>query len=409
MAHAQHAQLPVAAGRGAKAVRLPRICTILNAKKARSAAFVTVCLLAGLAFAQNSESPAASAAPSLQAKWTKSYPRLRPDSTLGNLTSIALSDNARCLGLAGGGEVDVLSSSGDVLWRWNYRTINRFVVAGPLAVSASCNAFALAGDSGYKNVWIVQRRGKAIPIHFSATPLGVTFDRRGQTVAVGTGGGSVHLFRLDGKLVWKGQCGPVCFAAQLSFSKDNRYLLVHGWGTAVLNIDGSPALDIGGDGMDASPDLRTFVIWNDPHHGPGFGSVAAFDRSGKELWRKYSLGGSGLVFPSGDKILARLFIDQSRPEEEVPDPRDTDIQILARDGTVLKSFEKLDGSPLAISPDEKRMLIDATSELDGIDADGQKLFVIPTPGTTYLVAEDFSGVLVLNRRSDPQLSWYALK
>ena len=187
------------------------------------------------AFAAGQQKDAPVAAPEFAPAWSRSYPTLKEQRV-----SLALSDGARCTAIAGGGEVEVLDAAGHSLWKWNYRATNRFIVAGPVAVSPGCDAIALAGDSGYKKVWLADLSGRAMPLTISSTPLGVAFDRRGELLAVGTGGGSILLFGKTGKLLWKRTFVPPCYLPeQMSFSSDNRYLLIRAGGSGVLRTDGS--------------------------------------------------------------------------------------------------------------------------------------------------------------------------
>jgi hypothetical protein len=204
----------------------------------------------------------------LEPAWSKSYPDLYPPPPQLQQVSLAISENARCAAIAGDGEVEVLDAAGQSLWKWTYHKLNRFIVAGPLAVSPNCDAIALAGDSGYKKVWLADQRGRAIPLTISSTPLGVAFDRHGELLAVGTGGSSILLFNKAGKQLWKRTFEPRCCLPDLmSFSDDNRYILIRDGGSGLLRTDGSVVWTGMSNGMNASRDLHTFVTWDEPNHG----------------------------------------------------------------------------------------------------------------------------------------------
>ena len=351
-------------------------------------------------------------APKLEPAWSKSYPNLYPPPPQLRPVSLAISESARCAAIAGDGEVEVLDAAGQSLWKWNYRTLNRFIVAGPLAVSPNCDAIALAGDSGYKQVWLARQHGSAISLSMSSTPLGVAFDRHGELLAVGTGGNSILLFAKTGKQLWKKTLPGLCLPYEMSFSADNHYILIRDGCSGLLRMDGSVVWTGHSFGMNASADLRTFVTWAEPPHGPGPGSVSRLDDSGKQVWFKFSQDPGAVITPAGDKILARAAVNQNPTEQEMEEPLETNLQVLSRDGTVLKDLSDVDGKPLAISPEGDRALIRTSGGVEGIDMNGTRLFSIalnPMVYTTVLVTADFSGMLVFSRDSDPKLRWYTPK
>jgi len=308
--------------------------------------------------------------------------------------------------------LEVLGVDGRTLWNWNYGAINRFIVAGPLAVSPMCDQVALAGYSGYKKVWLVDRRGRAKPLSMSSTPLSVAFDRDDKSLAVGTGGNSILLYGVDGKLLWKKIFQPwCCLPTGISFSADNRFLLIREGGAGVLQRDGSVVWTSGAEGMNASRDLQTFVTWAEPNHGPGGGGIAVLDKYGKTIWEKLSDGPSAAITSAGDKIVARVAINQNPTREDLEEPLETNVQVFSRDGSILKVFPHVDGRPVAISPSGDCVVVDSQEGIEGIRLDGKPIFSIGLDHTyfsTVIFAEDFSGALVFSRNLDPQLSWYKL-
>ena len=274
-----------------------------------------------------------------------------------------------------------------------------------------------------------------MPLTISSTPLGVAFDRSGELLAVGTGSGSILLFGKAGKLLWKRTFAPCYLPEQISFSSDNHYLLIRAGGSGVLRTDGSvvwtgacsgvvhadgPVVwtgTFGGApwtiGMNASHDMRTFVTWEGYPHSPNTGQVRNLDESGKQLWSKFSEDPAAVVTPAGDKIVARVNVNQDL--QETQEPLEMKLQVFSRAGALLKDLSNVDGKPMAISPDGERVLIMTQAEIEGIDLNGTRLFAIALNPTVYrsvLVAEDFSGVLVLSvlsRDTDSQLRWYKLK
>ena len=342
-------------------------------------------------------------APALNPVWTKSYPKP---------VSVAVSENGRCVAIAGGGTLDVLDNSGGLLWQWNYSQTSRYIIAGAMAISPSCDAIALAGDPGYRYTWLVRRDGRKRWLHTTSTPLSVTFDHRGGLLAVGTGGSDVLLFTTAGELRWKTTL-KCCFVEQLAFSEDNRFILVAGWGIGVLRIDGSVVWNAWEDGMNWARDLRTFVAWDEPHHGPGIGRIVALDEAGRPLWDKLASWVGAVVSPGGDKIVARINQNQNlTPEEfESGDEQLTSLQVLSRGGELLKVLPVQDGVPIAISPGGDRILVRTQFGVEGVELNGNRVFEIPAEqyGTTQvLVAGNFSGVLVFRNTRGAELLWYSL-
>jgi hypothetical protein len=356
--------------------------------------------------------------------WSRSYPSLTPQSGPPESASVALSDNARCVAVAAFGSIEVLDNRGQALWRWDYGKANRFIKPGAefgyinhnaIAVSSSCNAIAVVGNPGYRYTWIANRRGQRISIHTPSTPLTVAFDRNGEQVAIGTGGGDVLLYATAGQLKWKTTLENwCCVVRQLSFSNDNRSIVVRDWGIGVLGIDGKVAWTSSENGMNAARDLRTFVAWAEPNHGPGIGNVTALDQNGNTLWSRVASSAGGVISSSGDKIVAWINENQSPTEEDGfrSDELKRTLQVLARNGDVITTLPVERAGPMAISPDGNRVLLSTEDGLAVIDLQGHELVKISSPWTgsaRAIVADDFSGVLIVRREPELRVQWYKLE
>jgi hypothetical protein len=361
------------------------------------------------AVAPGQQSPP-TAVPLLAPAWTNSYPLLTAKPEQWRPPPPAFSDDGSCIAIAGNGEAQVISNKGRTLWKWNYGALNRMIVAGPLAVAPGCDAIALGGTSSYKYVWIAEKSGRAIPIPMTSTPLGVAFDRTGQSLAVGSGNWAIQMYSRTGQLRWRRKPdAPCCLVDRFLFSHDNAALMIRGGGDGVLRMDGSVVWTLGAWGMNAASDLRTFVVWLGPNHGPGPGAVVVVDETGKQLLRDMSDDPGAVVTPLGDKIIARVNIDQEPPKGEFYEPRETALRAITRDGKKLDGFPNVDGRPVAISSDGTRVLLETTKGLDAIDLNGNRLYSIALDIGAYKIAPDFSAVVVFSWGSDADFEYFRLK
>ena len=166
--------------------------------------------------------------------------------------------------------------------------------------------------------------------------------------------------------------------------------------------------------MNAARDLRTFVAWAEPNHGPGIGSVTALDQNGNTLWSRVASSAGGVISPSGDKIVAWINENQSPTDEDGfrSDELKRTLQVLARNGDVITTLPVERAGPMAISPDGNRVLLSTEDGLEVIDLQGHQLVKISTPwsgSARAIVADDFSGVLIVRRNPQLQVQWYRLE
>jgi hypothetical protein len=355
------------------------------------------------AFAQPTPPPDRHLAPN----WSNSYDRGKPPPEPWRGAKPAFSYDGSCIAIAGGSEAQVISRTGRTLWKWKYGAINRFIVAGLIAVSPACDALAIGGDSSYKYVWIAEKNGHKTPIPVPSTPVGAAFSRDGKSFAVGTGSARLYLFTRDGKQRWSTPPYSVSYASDIAFSSDNKFILVRQCG-AIVRVDGSIVGEYSGCGMSTSTDLRTIVTSWQPPHGPGPGHVTAQDEAGKEIWSNFSDDPGGVITPDGERIIARVNIDQEPPEGDTYEPRETALRMFSHDGKKVDGFPNLDGRPVAISPDGKTMLLETNKSLDAIDLTGKRLYSIAVSPSMYTIAPDFSAVVVFSTGSDGDLEYFKL-
>ncbi|MBZ5534730.1 MAG: PQQ-like beta-propeller repeat protein [Acidobacteriia bacterium] len=320
---------------------------------------------------------------------------------------IALSSRGSCIAMATDDEVDVRDRTGHPVWEWNFRSMNRYIVAGRMAVSPSCDMVALNGDPGYRYTWIAHRDGRRMSIRSKSTPLGLAISHHDNLVAIGTGGGSLSLYAADGKLRWRRVLmdgAPI--GADLSFSEDDKAILVHSI-SALLSINGDIKWVNWSSNMRAARDLKTFIASREPPHGPGLGLIIALDQNGKELWMKVSSLPEAAISLSGDKIASWVNDNQDPTEEDGyhPDDQEGEFQILSRRGDVLKTLP-IEGRPIAFSSDGHHLLIMKPPDLSLFDLEGNPLWRIPVSDRSGVITTGNLKVILVYDRGGQGLSWF---
>ena len=348
--------------------------------------------------------------------WSHSLPAINPQ--LRAVTAAALAPNGRCVAIAGSGKVEVLSVAGKLLWTWEYGKINKFITAGGLAVSPSCDEIALVGNSGYRYTWLADRGGLKVPIQTSSTPLGIAFSHDGELAVLGTGGCDLLLIGKSGELKSKKTYHDgLCILADLSFSANDKFILLQGWSTGIVRLDGTLLWDVPGWGMAASRDLQTFVTWFVPNHGPAVGDVSLRNAEGKELWSRVAPGQAAAISASGDKIAAPIYEepehDFSPAEWDKYQEQPVEIQIISHSGETLKTVSFEASEVLAMRPDGDRLLVRVPNFLEELDSGGNVILKIPDPQMSYskvFVPDDFTGALLwLRNTPEGTVEWFSLK
>ena len=137
--------------------------------------------------------------------WTLRVPDAR-----GKAPFVQSSGNDRCAAVVTATTVHVISMTGEELWSWSYRRSSRFLktrvpfAPEPMALSPTCDRVAMAGDSGYRYVWVAGRDIEAKAFQTVGTPLAVAFDVSGDYVAVSTGASRGYLLTRTLEPHWTG-------------------------------------------------------------------------------------------------------------------------------------------------------------------------------------------------------------
>jgi hypothetical protein len=318
------------------------------------------------------------------------------------INGIALSSRGDCAAVTTEDAVVILDRTGRVLWRWDFKRTNRYMVAGRVAVSPSCEMVAFTGDASYRYTWIVHRSGHRIPIRTGVTPLGVAISHRGNLVVIGTSGNIVRLFTESGALRWKWALMAGCCVYALSFSDDDRAVVISsGGGGGVLMVDREVKWTAWFQTIHASRDLKTFVGTFEPPHGPGFGHVTVLDQNGKELWSRISSLPDAIISPSGDEIVA--WVDQKQDPTKDDDEQEGSLQVISRQGQTTGTLP--DGRPFSFSSDGRRLLVMKPEILECMDLSGVRLWSIHVDDyPTLALMEDLT--VILTCRGD-RVSWFA--
>ena len=135
---------------------------------------------------------------------------LRVPDAQGKQPFVQSTSNDRCAAVVTATTVHVISMNGEVMWSWNYRRSSRFLksrvpYAGePMALSPSCDRVAMAGDPGYRYVWVAGRDTEAKSTQTVGTPLALAFDLSGDYLAISTGAARGYLMTRDLEPHWIG-------------------------------------------------------------------------------------------------------------------------------------------------------------------------------------------------------------
>jgi hypothetical protein len=344
--------------------------------------------IAGLALAAT----AAAAAEPLKPVWS------RPVG--GSARFVGVEEYGRCSVFVDNGVLQVVSPSGAVAWTWPFAQINKHIYPARVAVSPQCDAIAFGGDAGYKYAWVVQRGGTSAALPFVGTPADVAFDHAGRFVAVGTFGASMFLYTRSGELQWTRKTDASIVSA-LEFTDDDQHIVFKGWGgVGVISAAGLVEWSKLASRLAAARNLSTFVIGDEPNHGPGLPGITATDDRGRLGWFRWG-GIDAFVSANGDRILAVVDRNQAKNEQDFYGAeQEREVQLLARDGSVVKAFPDYH-SVHALADDGTRLWlgVDRLRVLSCVDAEVYVLATIATISVRDVsISRDFSQVLVVNER-----------
>jgi hypothetical protein len=179
---------------------------------------------------------------------------------------VGVEEYGRCTVLASKTAIQVVLPSGEVSWTWPYAKVVRHLNPRDVAVSHECDAVALPGDAGRKQVWVAQRNGTLTTLQLTTTPAEAAFDHTGQLVAVGTFSGSIHLYTRGGELKWTRETNA-SIVQGITFSDDNRRIAFNSFaGAGIVSVAGHVesskrgSLDGALDGPDLSYRARIAVF-----------------------------------------------------------------------------------------------------------------------------------------------------
>ena len=334
---------------------------------------------------------AAAAAQPLKPEWS------RPVG--GRARFVGVEEYGRCSVFVDNGVIQVVTPAGQISWTWPFSKISKYINPREVAVSHDCDAIAFVGDASYKYVWIVDRAGTSASLKLAATPADVEFDRKGALVAVGTYAGSLFLYSRNGTLQWKRET-KAAIVSDLEFTDDNQQIIFKGWaGAGVVSTAGEVRWSMLANRLAAARDLGTFVMSQEPNHGPGLPSITVTDHKQSVLWSRWG-SIEAFVSDTGHRVLAVVDRNQDKKEADFfGEAQAADVQLLSRGGDVIATFSDY-RRPVAISEDGDRMWLGREGGIDCVDVSGQVLASIDATHSArgVRVSRDFTQVLIVTEK-----------
>ncbi len=320
---------------------------------------------------------AAAAAQTLEPEWS------RPVG--GKTRFVGVEEYGRCSVFVDNGAIQVVNPNGNIEWSWAFARLGKYINPRRVAVSSACDAVAFVGDASYKYVWIVDRAGKSASVKFVATPADVAFDRTGRYVAVGTYGGSMSYYTVNGELQWQRDTqAPI--VNDIEFADDGQRIVFKGWaGVGVVSTAGQVEWSVSATQLAASRDLRTLVISSEPNDGPGRPVFVVADERRRALWDGES-GLGGLVSANGERVLIDLL--------------DGGPMLATRDRVVIHQYADY-YTPIALSADGAfAWMLRREGSVDCVNEAGDVLASIQTIARRegVKVSRDFGQVLVVSEK-----------
>jgi hypothetical protein len=310
-----------------------------------------------------------SAAPGLRAQEARSvWSRLPVDGDVIVTTPWQLPE--RCQAAATKTTLYVADPSGSLLWQWRFGNTSRFIhvtSGSTVALSPDCHHAILAGNTGYKYVWAVNRDGRARVLRTIGTPLFAAFSLDGMTVAVVTGARRGYLLTPMLTVKWSGhtshipvrwpsQVGGVGGEAGTTFARAliEQLLGALMWGWGVND--------------DVSDDGQWRVVTHQDPRGSGPGSVEFFGPDGDgfhgRLLAKRPRWSHAVGCPSAQVSADGEFVivtgDVMNPQNRCETDTVATI-VFDRDGTVVASLQRLHSTGTDYSPQERDELVAAVA------------------------------------------------
>jgi hypothetical protein len=289
------------------------------------------------------------------------------------------------------------------------------VITFPIAVAPGCAfvAFEASRDADLRagmpngTVGLKRRDGPPQAIHVDGRPNSIAISHAADLIAIGTEGRmNIVLASPDGRVVRAIQRFTAT-APQLSFSVDDKFIVVNGWyGVGVLTRAGetvwgpwpmgAPAKRTDWRRIDASRDLQWFAAEQGPMHGPDGGSFALLASTGEVAWQGPPVwGADAKIAPDGSFFVA--VGGERRQGREIDDGAPARVTVMDRTGRVLASKTLPRPVLEAISPDGRFIVareIDASAQVWLV---GRDRALAPAwrvgPADTYAVSAE-SGLIV---------------
>jgi len=188
--------------------------------------------------------------------------------------------------------------------------------------------------------------------------------------------------------------------SDLEFTDDNQRIIFKGWGGAgVVSTAGDVEWSTLANRLAAARDLGTFILSQEPNHGPGLPSIVVADHKLTGLWSRWA-STEAFVSATGHRVLA--LVDRNQDKKE-PDffgvAQAADVQLLSRGGDAIATFADY-RQPIALSDDGNRMWLGRPGGIDCVDEGGQVLATIDATlsGRGVKVSRDFAQVLIVTEK-----------
>lgn len=332
--------------------------------------------------------------------------------------ALALPDGpVSCIAVADATAVSVRAPDGRELWHWAYAKGSRYIAPEAVAVSRECDAVALVGDAGYKYTWIVQKSGRAAAATAPGTPMSAAFDASGQRVAIGTAAGRVMLVGLDGVPVWTTDVsGHAAVVRRLHFTSAGHIAVTDG-GALILQASGRVVWSLFATGSALSGDAATAAVWEQPPHGPGYGTVQLVNTaSATPLWQTpiYSDSPEALVARDGSRVALWANRNQNvNSDADYVSGPPMDLCLVDAAGRLVVRVDVPRGRLLAGDKSLDRLLLDASDGIIEVATSGKTRVVVPREALGYdavvLVADDYSGLVAGQPGSARAVRWVSLQ
>jgi len=261
------------------------------------------------------------------------------------------------------------AASGRERWRWNFRSHNRLIRAGSVAVSPQCDTVAVGGDTNYKYIWIAKRTGRPASLKTTGSPTAVVFSKSGDMVAVRTASppADVYLASVDGRLIAHSDIDtfPIQWPYNTAHAGDPAGP-EFAFGDAV-RLESSGVMGLI-DRSQYSDDGRWILRLSTPPHGSVWEYVSLLTPLGALAWSKTIACADAIIAPDGRWALLRGEIAKREDAAAPGDPCAGSLYLLDRNGTTVRqrALEQR-GHLIALPRDSDGFLFHDASRLQRYD------------------------------------------